>query len=68
MERIIANIQFLLHQYLALKSTSDKLYEQSNINFFKTVEMLGQPDWVICEDIHYTEQLQDYQKDMVGMK
>uniref|UniRef100_H2ZZP6 Uncharacterized protein n=1 Tax=Latimeria chalumnae TaxID=7897 RepID=H2ZZP6_LATCH len=51
LERLIALIRVLGTQNIALRGTSDKLFEPNNGNFLKFVELMGMFDSVIKEHI-----------------
>jgi hypothetical protein len=51
LERLLTIIMFLAEQCLALRGTSDVLFEKNNGNFLKTVELLAKFDSIMAEHV-----------------
>lgn len=64
-ERIIAIIQYLSRQCLALRGKSNKLFEHNNGNFLKAIEMISKFDPVMREHVRRIQQVQDKSKHFV---
>jgi hypothetical protein len=51
LERLVAIIQFLCRQFLALGGSSDILHEENNGNYLKLVELFAKFDSVMAEHL-----------------
>uniref|UniRef100_A0A2S2NAF5 Uncharacterized protein n=1 Tax=Schizaphis graminum TaxID=13262 RepID=A0A2S2NAF5_SCHGA len=51
LQRIISVVQFLGHQNLALRGSSNQLYKHNNEHFFKLIELMAKYDSVMAEHV-----------------